>query len=261
VIDIHIHILHGLDDGPPDLAASLAMARACVAGGTTMAVATPHIRDDYRFPLERIDERARELRQVLREEGIPLEVLTGGEVSLAKADDMTDDQLRHVSLARGAYLLVESPYSVATDFLENSLFDLQVRGFRPVLAHPERSPSLQDDPERMAALVDRGILTSITAASMEGRFGEMPRRAAVEMLDRGLVHDVASDAHDTRRRPPTLLGGFATLDEELPGLRSLAPWFTEEVPRAMLMREDIETQPLLEMRRRSRLRRGLRRLR
>jgi protein-tyrosine phosphatase len=239
VIDIHIHLLHGLDDGPENLDESLELARACVAAGTTMAVATPHIRDDYPFPLEAIDVRVRELRRALAEDNIPLVVLPGGEVALDKSSDLTDAELVTVALARGPYILVESPYGEATDFLETALYELQLRGFHPVLAHPERSPSFQAERERLAVLVERGVLASITAASMTGRFGRTVRAAAREMLAADLVHNVASDAHSARDRGPGMMEGFEALDIDLPGLRGSAAWYTQEVPDALLSRQRI----------------------
>lgn len=245
MIDIHTHILHGLDDGPPQLTGSLDFARAAVAAGTTTIVATPHIRDDYPFGLDARDERLADLRAALAEHEIPLELVSGGEVSLAKSLDMETDDLRRVSLGGGPYLLVESPYGPATDLLEQTLFNLQTRGFRPVLAHPERSPSFQTDLDRLATLVERGILTSITADSMTGRFGRTVRRAAIEMLGRGLVHDVASDAHDTERRPPELDPGFEALDGVVPGIRANADYYVEEAPAAMLAGATVPDPPAI----------------
>ena len=252
MIDIHTHILHGLDDGPAQLAGSLDFARAAVAAGTRTIVATPHIRDDYPFELDARDERLSDLRAALEEHEIPIELVGGGEVSLAKSLDMSTEDLHRVSLGGGPYLLVESPYGPATDLLEQTLFNLQTRGFRPVLAHPERSPSFQTDLDRLATLVERGIATSITAASIAGRFGRTVRRAAIEMLNAGLVHDIASDAHDTSRRPPDLRPGIESLDET--GLREVdaaARWFTAEAPAAMLAGEALPPAP------RARRQRGL----
>ena len=240
MIDIHTHILHGLDDGPGQLAGSLEFARAAAAAGTVTIVATPHIRDDYPFDLDTRDERIGDLRSALAEHEIPIELVSGGEVSLAKSVDMTAEDLNRVALGGGPYLLVESPYGPATDLLEQTLFNLQTRGFRPVLAHPERSPSFQTDIDRLATLVERGILTSITAASMTGRFGRTVRRATVEMLRAGLVHDVASDGHDTQRRPPGLTDGFEALEHgELRGIAATADWYTRDVPAAMLAGEPL----------------------
>lgn len=251
MIDIHTHILHGLDDGPAELSGALDFARAAVASGTKTIVATPHIRDDYPFDLDTRDEHMAELRAALTEHDIPLELVSGGEVSLAKSLDMTTEDLRRVSLGGGPYLLVESPYGPATDLLEQTLFNLQTRGFRPVLAHPERSPSFQSDVDRLATLVERGILTSITAASMAGRFGRTVRKTAVAMLRAGVVHDVASDAHDHTRRPPGLGSGFAALDgAELRGIAAAATWYTRDAPAAMLAGEPLPDAPPVRGRRR-----------
>src|SRR5439155_8663147 len=170
VIARHCHLLHGLDDGPSDLAESLAMARVAVEEGIETIVATPHIREDHPFPLELVAERLEELRGALASEAIPLRVLGGGEVAISKASELDDAALRAACLGDGPYLLVETPYTEATDLLENTLFDLQVRGFKPLLAHPERGPSFLSDPDRLRALVERGVLCSLTADSLAGRF-------------------------------------------------------------------------------------------
>src|SRR3954470_22717437 len=132
MIDIHTHILHGLDDGPAQLGGSLDFARAAVAAGTTTIVAPPHIRDDYPFELDEREARMSELRAALLENQIPLELVGGGEVSLAKSLDMSSEDLGRVAVGGGPCLLVESPYGPATDLLEQTLFNLQTRGFRPV---------------------------------------------------------------------------------------------------------------------------------
>ena len=141
MIDLHCHILPGLDDGPNDLAASLELARAAEAVGTRTIVATPHIRDDHPFDLDEIEPGVQRLNEALESEGVDLSVVAGAEVALSKIFELDDRILSRLCLGRGNYLLIESPYTEATDLLEEHLFGLQLRGFRPVLAHPERSPS------------------------------------------------------------------------------------------------------------------------
>jgi protein-tyrosine phosphatase len=131
-------------------------------------------------------------------------------------------------------MLVESPYTHATRVLEETLFGLQVQGFRPVLAHPERCPSFQEDPARLAELVERGVFCSVTASSMIGRFGGLVRKFTTLLFAEGLVHNVASDAHDLVRRSVDLRAGFEALDADLPGLAEQASWFTSAVPEAIL---------------------------
>jgi protein-tyrosine phosphatase len=234
VIDLHSHILHRLDDGPESLEGSLEFARAAVDAGTEIIVATPHIRDDYPFPLDAIEERRAELTEALTEEGIELTVVAGGEVSLAKSADLSQADLESVAIGDGPYVLVESPYSAATDFLEYALHGVLGRGLTPILAHPERSPSLQKDMDRIAEIVDAGVLCSITAGSMSGAFGRSARRAAIDMLAAGLVHNIASDAHAAVGRPPAVLPSFDDAEEDLPGIRRQAFWLTSVVPAAVV---------------------------
>ena len=127
--------------------------------------------------------------------------------------------------------------------------DLQERGFRIVLAHPERCPALHRDREMLERLVASGVLGSLTAGSLDGRFGAAVRRFALELMRDGLVHNVASDAHDASNRPPTIAG---ELDRA--GLGSLAGWLTQDVPGAILAGGEIPTRPEVELSERHRRR-------
>src|SRR5204863_8271632 len=125
---------------------------AATAGISTI-VATPHVRDDHPFDIARIAPLTGEVNEALRAESIPVRVLAGAEVAISKLPDLTDDQLDTLCLGSGKYLLVESPYTHATSLLEQDIFSVQVRGFTPVLAHPERSPSFQTEIARLERLV------------------------------------------------------------------------------------------------------------
>ncbi len=255
MIDLHSHILPGLDDGPRDIEGSLDLAREAASQGTRTIVATPHIRDDHPFPLDAIESGVEELNGTLSAEGIDLEVVAGGEVSISMIPDLDEESLRSICLGSSPYMLVESPYTQAQEFLEHVIFHLQARGFRPLLAHPERSPSFLSDWARLERLVGREVLCSVTAMSMEGRFGQTVQRFTARMFAAGLVHDVASDAHDSRRRAPTLLEGFQVLDRDLPGLHDQAKWFTRDAPAAVLAGEELPPGPPRVMPRRGKLRR------
>lgn len=235
MIDLHCHVLPALDDGPPTLEASLELARAAEAAGTTRIAATPHIRDDHPFDPAELPQRVEALNSELRAAGVGIDVLPAGEVALANASELDDATLAGLCFGDGRHVLIESPYTDATDMLESDLFNLQLRGFTPLLAHPERSPSFLKDIERLRGLVERGILCSITGASMSGVFGRTIRRFTLEMLREGLVHDVASDAHDAgKMRSPDLMKGFRDVEDELPGAIEAAPYFVEEAPNAIL---------------------------
>jgi protein-tyrosine phosphatase len=246
VIDLHCHVLPGLDDGPADMDAAVMVARLAAADGTRTMVATPHIREDYPFDIELVAERTAALNDRLAQDGIDLRVVSGGEVALSRLSQLTQDELERLSLGSSRSVLVESPYQEATDLVEDTLFNLQVGGFHPVLAHPERSPSFMKDPDRLAVLVERGILCSVTAASMAGRFGRTVQRATRLLFERGMVHDVASDAHDIRARAPGLTAGFRALDEQLPGVLDQIDWYTREAPTAILEDKPLPARAPLE---------------
>lgn len=241
MIDLHCHILPGLDDGPSDVAEAVEMGRVARDDGISAIAATPHIREDYPFPLTAIEEALKSVQAAFAAEGIGLEVTVAGEVALTKIAELDDATLQTVCLGVGPYLLVESPYSHATGLVESTLFDLQVRGFRPVLAHPERSPGFLSEPKRLRTLVERGILCSVTSGSFVGRFGRTVQRFALDMVAEGSVHNVASDAHDSRRRAPVLRVAFDSPDVRRARLD--AEWLTQTVPAAILAGDEIPPRP------------------
>ncbi len=245
MIDLHSHILPGVDDGPATLEGSLELARAAVAAGTRTILATPHINDDRSIDAARVAAGLEALRPALAAAEIPLEVLPGGEIAMWRLGDLDDAALRTLALGGGPYLLVESPFSPAIGAFEPLVLDLLGRGHRVLLAHPERCPAFHRDPERLQRLVDAGVLVQITAGSMTGGFGSTVRRLTATMLRTGVVHVVASDAHDAVKRPPGLNDGFASLERELPGLAELQPWMTEHVPRAILDGTPLPERPPL----------------
>jgi protein-tyrosine phosphatase len=175
--------------------------------------------------------------------GVNLQVVAGAEVAISRLSDLDDATLGRLTLGSSAYMLVESPYQQATDTLEDAIFNLQLRGFTPVLAHPERSPSFMSKPGRLEELVERGALCSVTSASMAGKFGRTVQRFVRLLFERGLVHDVASDAHDLRGRAPGLTAGFRVLGRDLPGLADQMDWYAQDAPAAILAGEPLPTRP------------------
>src|SRR3954447_10756725 len=245
MIDLHSHILPGIDDGPATMAGSLELARAAVEAGTRTILATPHIHDDAGIDPERIAAGLEELRAALAHADIPLEVLAGGEIAIWRLIDLDTDTLKRLALGGGPYLLVESPFSPVVGDFEPMVLDLHARGHRVLLAHPERCPAFQRDPARLERLVEAGALVQITAGSMTGAFGSTVRRFTVAILREGLAHVVASDAHDSVRRPPGLRAGFPALERELPEIGAQQRWLTERVPRAVLDGPPLPERPAL----------------
>jgi len=234
VIDLHCHVLPGVDDGPRELSAALALARAAAEAGATVLVATPHI--DLRWRLEplQLPARVAALQRELDERGIALQLRVGGEIALPRLPDLDEQELDTVRLGGGPYLLLECPLEPASWDFDVALMRLRERGESILLAHPERCPLFQREPQRLAQLVRAGLLCSITAGSMWGQFGSLARAFCARLLHDGLVHDVASDAHDARRRPPGLGEAFASMERELPGISAQRRWLTQLAPEAIL---------------------------
>lgn len=203
LVDLHTHIAPGVDDGAQTLDESLAMARAAVADGVRTVVATPHI-PFSRMTREEFGRRLEDLRRFLANQQANLEVHLGAEVSLEP--DMLQWLTEGLAWPIGAtrYVLVELPFFAFPPYTEDVIFRLQVAGYKPILAHPERNASLAARPERLQPLVERGVLVQITTTSILGGFGAQARAAALTFLDRGWVHVLASDAHSANHRPPAL---------------------------------------------------------
>ena len=235
MIDLHTHVLPGIDDGPATVEGSIELARAAAADGATTLVATPHVAWDYpENDAARIAAAVDELGARLAQEGVDIRIRTGGELAVTRAYELANDELSALRLGGGEWLLAECPLSSAAAGFDNALFAVAARGHRIVLAHPERSPLLHKDTELLRRLVGSGMLTSITAGSLLGQFGSTVKRFSLWMLEEDLVHNVASDAHDARRRPPGLKEALAAAEAELPGVAARADWMTRAVPRAVL---------------------------
>jgi protein-tyrosine phosphatase len=229
VIDLHCHVLPGIDDGPATIESSIALARAATAAGTRTLVATPHVSWTHANDAATIARLAEELSARLAAEGVALEIRPGAEIAVTRVLDIEPGELLRLGLGGGPWLLVEPPFAGGTAGLEGVVRGLQERGHRIVLAHPERCQAFHSDPGMLGALVDDGALTSVTAGSLVGQFGESVRRFALRLAQDELIHNVASDAHDAVKRPPAI-----TAPIEQAGLGALREWLTEDVPAAIL---------------------------
>jgi protein-tyrosine phosphatase len=238
VIDLHCHVLPGIDDGPKTIEGSLELARAASAAGTRTLVATPHVSLRYPNDAATIARLVQELNERLRAERIAIEVRPGAEIALTSAVDMAPERLAELGLGGGSWLLIEPPFTPAASGIDAILHDIVRGGHRVVLAHPERCPAFHRDRAVLESVVRTGVLTSITAGSLVGRFGGDVRRFAHELVRDGLVHNVASDAHDNSGRAP---GIAAELREA--HLQPLAGWLTQQVPVAILDGGEIPPPP------------------
>jgi protein-tyrosine phosphatase len=239
VIDLHSHILPGIDDGARTLGDSIAIARAAVRTGTATVVATPHV--SWSWPdnnAAAIRAGVAELRDALSAAAVPLDVWPGAEVALTRAIDLPDVELRELRLGKGPWLLIECPSTPSAAGFEEALYELSARGHRIVLSHPERCPAFHGDEAVLERLVATGVLGSITAGALRGRFGRRVRTFAAKLLARGLAHNVASDAHDVDRRPPGLVAEL-----EAAGLGPRADWLVRDVPAAVITGRPVPPPP------------------
>jgi protein-tyrosine phosphatase len=233
VIDLHCHVLPGIDDGPETIEGSVALARAAEAADVSTVVATSHVSQRYRNTPETIARLVTSLNTRLQAERVDLQVLPGAEIALTYLLDIPPERLAGLALNGGPWLLVEPPFTTTATGLEEILRDLQSRGHRIVLAHPERCPAFQRDPGLLESLVRAGMLTSVTAGALVGEFGGEARRFALELAQAEMIHNVASDAHDLDRRR---FGTTKALEQA--GLMRLADWLTHEVPAAIVGGEE-----------------------
>jgi protein-tyrosine phosphatase len=238
LIDLHCHVLAGIDDGPQTIEGSLALARAAHAAGLNTLVATPHVSARYRNQPATIVRLVAELNERLQAEGVALNVLPGAEIAITYLPELAPGLLPQLGLGGGPWLLVEPPFTAVAPGLENLICSLCEQGHRVLLAHPERCPALQRDHAVVPALAAQGVLMSVTAGSLVGQFGSEVKRYALELAGAELIHNVTSDAHNTDRRPP----GIAHAIEQA-GLAPLIAWLTEEVPSAILAGTEIPPRP------------------
>jgi protein-tyrosine phosphatase len=247
VIDLHSHILPGVDDGAETLGDSIAIARAAAADGIHVIAATPHVRDDYPTTPDEMEQLVAETRAAVQAAGVDIRICPGAEIALEMLTELSDDDLRRFGLAGNpAWLLLEFPYHGWPLALPEVVFDLRTRGFTPLLAHPERNGEVQADPERLAPLVQSGAHVQVTAASLDGRLGRRVLSTSKRLLELELVHVLASDAHTPEVRE---VGMRKAAD--VVGDWELARWLTQEFPAAIVAGEPPPQRPEARRKRRA----------
>ena len=225
MIDLHSHVLPGLDDGARDLDAALQMCRAAAADGIEVLAATPHVRSDYPTTAEAMTNALTELRDAA---GDVIDLVPGGELDLAELDRPVEE-LRAFALAGNPqYLLVETPYYGWPLDLADRLLSLQAAGITAVLAHPERNYDVQSRVGLLTPIVAAGTLVQLTAASLDGRAGGRAAACAKTLLRRELAHLIASDAHE----PDVRAAGLSAAARAVGG--ELGTWLTLDMPRAIV---------------------------
>ena len=202
MIDIHSHILPGLDDGSKSWDMTLQMCRLAIRDGITHMVATPHADDTYAYSRERVEELVAQLENKVSDQ-LTFSVGCDFHLSFENIEDALARPI-HYTIASKQYLLVElSDYGIPPT-INDALLRLQAAGMVPVITHPERNAILQRRPERVLEWVEAGCLVQVTASAVTGFWGETVQRIAMWLLENDAVHVLASDAHDDKHRKPIL---------------------------------------------------------
>lgn len=239
MIDIHSHPLPDVDDGARTWEVAVDMCRMAAEDGVTHLVATPHNNYTYFFD----PALNRQLRDELQEKvGEKPKLLLGCDFHLSYDNiQVCTQDSKDFTINQTSYLLVELPDQFIPDHLNRVYYDLQVAGLKPIITHPERNPLLQRKPELVVEWVSIGCLVQITAQSYTGGFGSRARKLAERFLDAGAVHFFASDAHDTRRRPPLLSSCYQKLAQEKG--EEIADLLLQKNPEAVINGQPLPPQP------------------
>jgi len=241
MIDLHCHILPGLDDGAADVNEAAAMARIAAADGIETIVATPHFDGvDRSFPSRAVVARD-QLQVALQEHELPVTVLLGFELLLTPSLLEWGTDLRSLGLNAGQYLLVELPQGFWPPYLHDVLFRLQGLGARPILAHAERYDAITRNPDLAAELTERGVYLQVNSHSLLGLHGSAAQRSARALIERGVVHLVASDAHASTGRTPSLRAAHEHLSRTLGPASAMA--LVRDNPASVVADADLSIPP------------------
>jgi protein-tyrosine phosphatase len=200
MIDIHCHILPGVDDGAKNLHDSLTMAKEAVREGIHTIIATPHLNNQYDNRKPFILNKVEELNQALLDASIDLKILPGHEPRIY-GDILADFDENEIQTLNGTqYLFIEFPSNHVPRYAEKLLFDIQLKGLTPIIVHPERNSELIERPEVLYQFVEKGVLTQVTASSLCGYFGKKIKTFSHQLIESNLTHFIASDAHNVVNR-------------------------------------------------------------
>lgn len=213
-IDIHCHIISDIDDGAKDEAMALEMLKIAERKGTGHIIATPHyVYGNTRYGFNTIIEKCEALNRLAASAGINITVYPGCEVFITPELIELYEQGLIGTLANSRYMLVEFPMMSIPPYTDNVLYNLQLKGITPIIAHPERCSEIQYDPERLKSFIDRGILAQVNSGSITGLYGRESKKTAMRLIKEDLVQFVASDAHSASGRNPDMSKAAAIIEK------------------------------------------------
>jgi protein-tyrosine phosphatase len=237
MIDLHCHILPGIDDGAKNAKESVSMARVAARDGITHIVATPHIRETL-HPVNFLKQYVTKFNKALQKLQVPVEILYGADVYAM----FSPKEVRRYAINNTQYILIEFPYTHIPANASDILFNYKTQTLIPIIPHPERLPSVIRNPETLFSLLSRDVYVQVTADSLTGNFGEQIKECAVYLLQKGAVHFIASDAHSATARRP-VLSEAVKVAEKIVG-KEEARMLVEDNPLAVISGKHIHGPPL-----------------
>lgn len=216
MIDIHNHLLVGADDGPATEQDALDLLHQAQENGITDIIVTPHhYSGDFVNHRSKILTEMEDLKNIIDKNNIDINVYPGQEIRIN--GDLVDELQSgmNLSLNHSSYVLVEFSFTEVPAYAEKLFFELQMKGYTPVIAHPERCRPLKDNPEKLYDFIEKGAIAQVTATSVAGKLGEGLQRASLKMLENNLIHIVGSDAHHAENRPFMLKEAYEVIEKEL----------------------------------------------
>lgn len=216
MIDIHNHLLIGVDDGPQTDQDALDLLKQAEKNGITDVIVTPHHKSgNFINQKEQILSEMKILEEIIKAHHVNIKVHPGQEIRIY--GDLVNDLEGglNISLNHSNYVLVEFSFTEIPHYIEQLLFDLQMKGYTPIIAHPERYKFLQENPQRLYDFIEQGALAQVTAGAVVGRLGEGLKVKSIEMIKNYLIHIIGSDAHHSLNRPFLLKEAYAVIEEEL----------------------------------------------
>ena len=202
MIDIHNHIIQGVDDGSEDLEMSLDMARIYLENGITKVIGTPHYIERDDFSLSRNKRALEKLREELKKNALNLEVYLGNEVYISMDLLKEIEEERVATLNGSRYILIEFPMGDIPIYAESLFYDLQIKGHIPIIAHPERYLKIQEDPNILFEFIRKGALAQLNLPSLEGFYGKQTKRTSKILLKHKMIHFLGTDSHSNGKKSP-----------------------------------------------------------
>jgi protein-tyrosine phosphatase len=215
MIDIHCHILPGVDDGAKSIEESMEMAKQAVLDGIHTIVATPHHNEKYSNEKAFILKQVENLNALLQQQNIPLTILPGQEPRIDGDMIQQLDNGQLMTLTNNSkYLFVELPSNHVPRYTEKLLYDIQLKGITPIIVHPERNQEIIENPELLYQLVKKGAITQLTASSVAGDLGKKIKKFCMQLVESNLTHLIASDAHNCDTRKFRLTQAYSELERK-----------------------------------------------